>query len=139
MLQFIYLHTETNSGVFTGDDCTEDYVEVFDGAESIRRCGDWRGYEDNLQVHSVGDTLTVTFVTDGTGNAGDSGGFLANWFTVVNDTLYRLVVVVSSSSSSSSSSSNSGSSSSSSSSDIMSYALLLVVSRLPQPTSVPAL
>ena len=84
-LQFEQLHTEDppNSASDTASDCTSDFIEIYDGVDRHRRCGNWLGYERDLRFKSHGPWFLIHFVTDGSGTA---SGYKALWKSVENNT-----------------------------------------------------
>ena len=84
-LQFEQLHIEviSDTSYYSNLQCSKDYVEIYDGVTTYRRCGNWLGHESELRFRSHGTWFLITFVTDVSGTA---SGFKAVWKAVENDT-----------------------------------------------------
>lgn len=84
-LQFEQFYTEhvSQSSSYSNSQCSKDYVEIYDGVTTYRRCGNWLGYERDLRFRSHGSWFRIKFVTDESGTA---AGYKAVWKSVENDT-----------------------------------------------------
>ena len=88
-LQFEQLHTKdasnshSDSASNLNSDCISDFIEIYDGVHTHRRCGNWLGCERDLRFKSHGTWFRIHFVTDGSGTA---SGYKAIWKSVENDT-----------------------------------------------------
>ncbi|XP_064639828.1 uncharacterized protein LOC135495295 [Lineus longissimus] len=82
-VSFSYLVLESESGGPEVDyRCTKDYIEILDGLDAHRRCGDWSGRESQLVFNSFTNKMVVRFSTD---HNVSRPGFHATWHAVKNE------------------------------------------------------
>ncbi|KAK7462537.1 hypothetical protein BaRGS_00038422 [Batillaria attramentaria] len=80
--KFMTESDRTHDAMLRDRACTRDFVEVFDGKDRHKVCGDWSGKEHLLLFRSRSNVLVFRFVSD---EQETRPGFYATWQTVRGD------------------------------------------------------